>query len=222
MPAGFATRKSLRNRKKIRKFRPGYDRTGGYYRNQGAMELKFHDYNFVPTIIPNTSGAALGTSWNLIPTGTTESTRIGRKVTIKSIGIKASLELLAGSIGSDSFMIAIVLDKQCNGANALFTDVYENVASHNSFRNLANNERFQVLKTWRGTITTPAFDTGDASIPTRRDFRWFKKCNIPIEYSGITGAIGEIRSNNIQVFAINPSSPDTSFSWNVRLRFTDN
>lgn len=208
---------------KVRNFRSGYDRTGGVWgRFQSPLELKFHDYN--DSLILDSTGGALGTSWNLIEQGTAENQRVGRKMTIKSIAIKLSLQTLADvNLGFVHYTIVIVLDTQCNGAEATWNEIMENSSSHNTYRNLANSERFQILKTWRGTLNANAVQgSGPYGIPQAKDLKFYKKCNITIEFDSTAGLIGEVKSNNIQMFAIEPTAaPQLIAQWHSRIRFTD-
>jgi len=58
---------------------------------------------------------------------------------------------------------------------------------------------------------------------TNVPFEMYKKCNIPIEYSGTTGAITEIRSNNIFLLASSDGQADdlVTMVGNCRVRFSD-
>ncbi len=235
---GYIPRRvSMRSSTFKRKFRVprryrGALRRGGYYGRYAGTnpESKFFDtaltYSF--DVTPTAE-----LSLNLIPQGVTESTRVGRKCTIKSIGFKGHIDWNAGMATTEYSRTRldtwIVLDTQANGANAAFTDVYE-TASVNAFRNLANSSRFRVLKHFIWTPKWPSTTTSDnwatagntqVNMPVTV-FKWFKKCNIPIEFSSTTGAITEVRSNNILVLAASESGDDTSVISGVcRVRFMD-
>ncbi len=206
-------------------FVPGFNRTSGFYGRYGkGGELKFHDVDLDDATVA--AGAIVTPSINLIAQGTTESQRIGRKCTIRSINWRFSLLLspaTASAATSDTLRIIMFLDKQCNGATAANTDVLES-ASYLSFNNLANKGRFRTLMDRVYNINSAA-GGGDGTTedygPVDISDSFFKKCNIPIEFNSTTGAIGEIRSNNIGVLLMSRAGI-VGFASKIRLRFSDN
>ncbi len=54
----------------------------------------------------------------------------------------------------------------------------------------------------------------------RQDYTFFKKVKIPLEFSAGTGAITEIRSNNLFVLLISEAGA-AGFESKMRLRFSD-
>lgn len=213
-----------------RKFRPGYDRTGGYYGRYApiktmSQELKYHDLTANDGVVDaNGDTVAL----NLIPQGVTATTRVGRVCTIKSIGYHWCAVLpdivSVSNVVSDTMRIMLVLDKQANGAMPSITDVLT-TATFQSFNNLANSKRFRVLYD-KNIVLNPTgislnvagtgFAHGEVAI--RGSF--YKKCNIPIEYSSTTGAIGEVKSNNLFLLYISAAGL-VGMQGTLRLRFTD-
>ncbi len=218
----------------------GYLRTAGYYGryNVGApragmsVEKKFFD-----TIISGfyDTAAEVLTSVNLIPQGVTEATRVGRKCTVTDINIKGEVRwdsITWATLESSQVRLVLVLDKQANGANPAFADVFDTSTSTtvNAFRLLSNVDRFTVLKNWHIVPQNIASSTTDnwatiantvVQAPTSR-FKFSKKCKIPLEFSSTTGAITEIRSNNIVLFAVAVGQDDVYLSRiTVRIRFTD-
>ena len=207
-------------------FRPGFDRTGGSfgrYAGRGA-ELKFFDTALSFNIDSTGEVPATG-QLCLIPQGVTESTRVGRKCVIKSIQGKMQLLYQPGATGlaTTSGVIYVVLDKQTNGAAAAATDVFESGANlHLQFHDLANSQRFVVLKKMKYTMVPQAGVT-TAYNNSMRVIEFYKKCNIPLEFSSTTGAITELRSNNVFLLAGCDANTDdlTAVIGNVRLRFSD-
>jgi len=193
----------LRTRSRGRKFdarsAAGYQRTSGFYgRFAGPnSELKFFDTALAWNVDATGEVPATG-QLVLIPQGVTESTRVGRKCVIKSIYIKATLSFAPGVTATTSGTSAIVLvqDTQCNGAAAAVTDVYTGTNIPIAMHNLANSQRFKVIKTLKFSWTPGNWNgTGFANVS--RNFSYYKKLNIPLEFSGTTGAITELRSNNL-------------------------
>ncbi len=201
----------------------------GRYANGG--ELKFHDID-VNEATGDWSGGIImnGGTLNIIAQGSTESQRIGRKCTIKSIMMRANLNLqaLAAATAQPTFTVRyiIYLDKQCNGLTAAVTDILES-ADYLSFRNLSNVSRFNIIKDKTFEIK-PNAAAGDGTTndfgASAINFTCFKKCNIPLEYdnSATTGVLTSIRSNNIGMLLISRGSGalmvlDAKF----RMRFSD-
>jgi len=214
---GFATRK---------KTGFGYTRTGGFYGRFGrGGELKFFDTTTAFALDATGEVPATG-QLNLIPQGVTESTRVGRKCVLKSINIRWQAELVPGAATqqvASTCMIILVLDKQCNGAAAAIGDVLTGTNIVTAQHNLSNSERFRVLKTWRWTMNIGA-GVSAAWANVVRQFQYYKKLNIPIEFSSTTGAITEIRSNNLFLLAGTGGQSDDAINMSglVRVRFSDN
>lgn len=205
-----------------RQMRSGYTRTGGYYgRFTGNNpEKKFFDTAL--SFLFDTTGEVPATGQLcLIPQGDTESTRDGRECRIKSIQIRATLIFTpaAAATASTSVWLYVILDTQCNGAAAAVTDVFSENTLHKAMINLANSKRFRILKRFRYTFNSPAGATTAYNTVTKH-IDWFKKCDIPMVFSSTSGAITEIRTNNVFLMAGSDVSDDTvSCGGNCRLRF---
>ena len=213
---------------KRRAFVPGRDRVGGYYgRYSGRLaELKFHDVDLDDAIVA--TNAQMTASVNLIAQGVTESERVGRKCTLRSVHWRYKITLpeqdaQATPATGDIIRIIMFVDKQCNGASAGSTDVLE-ANDFQSFRNLSNSGRFDILMdkeipiNYNGMASDGAGIVSQAKVMKRGMFN--KKCALPVEFSGVTGAIGEIRSNNIGTLIIS-SDGVCGFESKIRLRFSD-
>ncbi len=214
--------------KRRRSFAVGRDRVGGYYgRFSGpAGELKFHDLTVDDAIVA--TAGEITPSLNLIGQGITESLRVGRKCTIKSIWWRVQFDLpkfdaIAAPNAGDTVRAIIYLDKQCNGATATVTDIL-NTADWRSFRNLSNQGRFTILMDKLHTVNYMQMASDGAGLvsggATVRDYTYYKKCNTPIEFDDTTGAITEIRSNNYGLLVIGSTNTMGMGSF-FRLRFSD-
>lgn len=212
---------------------PGFTRASGYYGRYGTraarkraqrlcmpVEEKFFDttlsFSFDATAeVPATGQLAL------IPQGDTESTRDGRQCTITSIYIKGMAQFVpaAAATASSIAYLYLVLDTQCNGAAAGATDVLTGTGMITAHMNLANSGRFKILKKWViAQNATAGVTTAYNNYVTY--IEGYKKCKIPMEYSGTTGAISEIKSNNIFLLSGSSITDDTvNFSGSCRLRF---
>ncbi len=201
-------------------------RVGGYYgRYANGGEKKFFD-TVRAGFTPSATGTIANLSLNLIPQGVTENSRVGRKCTITKIMIRGELTAnTTATVANTSSIIRVIiyLDKQANGATAAVLDILE-TADEASFNNLSNSKRFKVLSDQRhpmicpsgaGNGTTQEF--GESITP----YFWVKKkCSMPIEFSSTTGAITEIRSNNIGVLCIQTTA-NANISYTARVRFSD-
>lgn len=202
----FKARKKAKIPKRLR----GFVRTGGFY-GAGSQELKFLDVTTIDAVVAVDSWIVQNAGSVLnIPQGTTQSQRDGRKCVIKSLGWHFDISqdaIAAGTAtppGPTKVRVIMYLDKQCNGATATNTDLVVDGGSVNcalTFNNLSNSGRFRTLMD-RTYILQPTAGGG----PSAANCEWagagvsdsfYKKCNIPMEFSDTAGAISEIRSNNI-------------------------
>lgn len=224
-------------RSTIRASQRGIVRTSGYYGRYAGVggairggELKFHDIDVDQAEADMSTGVIVADSVCLIGQGITESLRIGRKCTIKSINWRGSIvqSVLAAATIRDVIVIRLMLyqDMQANGATAAVTDILA-TADPQSFNNLANKGRFKTFYDKRFTLrpaTAVGNGTANDSAVTRIAFQFFKKCDIPLEFSGVAtpAAITEMRSNNIGVMMlIEDQTTAISMQSKMRLRFSD-
>jgi hypothetical protein len=201
---------------------------GAYMRSApGSFEKKYLDSVFAAASIPTAGG--FSTSWNLIPQGTTKNTRIGNKCTVVNINAHGQLTLLtqaAASVVGDKVRWLVFVDKQANGAvPAAISDLLQTMPGAttdvNSFRNMDNVDRFVILKD-KTYVLNQATQSGSlGSNVTTRELKFNKKCQIPLEFSSTTGAITEIRSNNIMCLLISLGNNLTQFALTVRVKFSD-
>ncbi len=208
----FSKRRKYSKKEKIVVIRPG--------------EVKFHDLD-IDTAPIAAGGVISQDSCLLINQAVTESARIGRKINVTHVGWRFDLKLPATATATDtSDVVRLILywDKQANGATAAVTDILE-TADYQSFNNLSNSGRFKTLmdKTYHmdspagsGRGSTDTLSYGEAE--TGGSF--FKRLDIPVEYSAAAGAITELNSNNIGVLALTVAGKVSLLS-KMRIRFTD-
>lgn len=185
-----------------------YRKTGFYGRynsNRGVSELKFLD-RVIPAITISAPGDILNILPLLIPENTTPSGRIGRKLVVKSIAFRIHINLDSNNNAvHDIVRIICLIDKQCNGAQPALAEIFQTVNTATSFYNLQNSGRFEILfnryyqlfaKSGAGNGSTNVFGEDEKLC------MGYFKLNLPIEYNAATGAITEIKSNNIVMIAI--------------------
>lgn len=189
--------------------------------------MKFLDsiFNVAPVLGP---GSTVADSINEIVQGTGESERIGRKVTLKGIYWRGLVSLVPNPVvapaqAKDVYRFILYLDKQANGQLAAPADIYNATnLGFQSFRELANTQRFRILVDQTRSITAAAGATGVGPyITPEHNIIGGKRCNIPIEFSGNTGAIAEIRSNNIGILMFSAGGVNLDVSFNIRIRYSD-
>lgn len=159
----------------------------------------------------------------LIPQGVTESTRVGRKCVVKSVQGRWDISYAPGAGASALTTVSLYLiqDKQTNGAAAAAADVFLAGTLSQAMHNLSNADRFVVLKKWN-IVLQPMAGATTAYNNVMKHVEFFKKCNIPLEFSSTAGAITELKSNNIFLLAGAYSTDDlVTCAGNVRVRFTD-
>ena len=211
-----------------RMFIPGRDRVGGYYGRYAGRnsELKFHDHTFVDAFVAATGD--IDPSLNLIAQGTAENERIGRKCVIKSIDLIYSLSLYEQDAVTkpkegDSVRMIVYIDKQANGATASKTDLLESALLHSPY-NLSNSGRFIFLMDKIHNINYAGLASDGAGVVSQAEnlhtYKWHKNCNMPVEFDSTTGAITEIRSNNLGLLLISATS-GVRWTGTWRLRFSD-
>lgn len=204
----------------------GFQRTSGFYGRFGRDgELKFHDVDLDDASI--TAAGTITDSINKIAQGTTESTRIGRKCTIRNINWRFNIELApttASANTSEHVRVIMYLDKQCNGATATVTGILES-DNFMSFNNLGNKSRFRTLMDRSYDLNATA-GGGNGSTEDYGEHiisdSFYKKVNIPVEFDSTLGAITEMRSNNIGVLLLSKNGAQCIFESKIRIRFDDN
>ncbi len=243
MVRSYATRGGYKRRRFIRRRAPykrykrrrgviqnGRYRTSGYYGrysygNTGS-EKKFHDITVNQSALAQ--GGTVQASITVIPQGVTEKTRVGRKLTITNINWRGEIHLNLDSNTAtpniETIRAVLVLDKQANGAAPAITDVFE-TDDYNSFLNLANSGRFKILMNkyfiLNKTAGAGASTAANVWPVVQRRFKYNKKCRIVMEYDAATGAVTEVKSNNLIIMWFARSGSAADVDSNFRLRFSD-
>lgn len=200
-------------------------------------------------------GSVLSESLNKISTGTGVNNMLGDSVTIKSITINFlfvwpadydDIFDISGNLnnivnnGTIWVRVALILDTQCNGTTPGWTDIYFGSGSNVTDKRQMNyKSRFKVLKEWLFPMTRPndtIIQTSGNPTPNgvviyprvTRAIKYFKKCNIRLDFSNMTGGsrnMNEIRSNNLFLAGgstFTATDSRVTMDADVRLRFLDN
>lgn len=186
-------------------------------------------FDTVPNINPIDNEGTVFTdgSLNLIPQGSGDSERIGRRIVVNSIRWNYRVFIpeevdQPNPSNTSSFRLILYLDKQCNGTIATRPQIIEDPI-YTSFRSMPNIDRYDLLydKTValnRTTLTVSA--AGFSSNAVLYDSFFEKAVNIRIDFSDPAGALTDITSNNLGVLAFSTSSTGVLTS-RVRIRYTD-
>lgn len=121
---------------------------------------------------------------------------------------------------SDTFVWKLVKDTQCNGAFPAASDIFVGNPCYD-MPNLSNTQRFKVLKSGQISFNTGAgVLSAFAGMELPLEVYWKAPPGEFVEYSGSTGAIAEIRSNNY--FLVYASyNGQSNFEGSTRVRYTD-
>lgn len=217
-------RQQIRHTRINRAFVPGRDRRSGMYGRFGPDgEKKFHDV-YVAGVVQ--AGIDIN-QITVIPEGVAENQRIGRKITIRNVNVRAILTLpisVAAGSSSDIVKCMIVQDFQTNGTEFTALELLA-VDRFTSFRNLANASRFRILATRVVELNVPGAVASGAAYTTTeivKNFNISLKTNIPIEYDSVldTGVITTVRSNNLYIVWQSRNGLATVVC-DIRLRYSD-
>lgn len=186
-----------------------------------GAELKFFD--IVPsngTIL--TTAAVFTTSMHLLAQGTGDSDRIGRKIRILALQCNW-VHMVSPSVTSDPSSCSrfwLILDKQANGANPAAGDVFETTSSTQIFPNPNNEKRFTFLKQHMSRINPKMF-VGANVQQYCNEWTWFLCCNIVVEFTGVTGNLTNVKSNNLFTMTVNSRVATTEARMTGRVYYID-
>jgi len=218
---------------------PGYTRAAGLYRF-AQRELKWLDRPTSPLGgVPEVIGTCCTGSNGLanakfdgglnvdLPQGTSANDRVGLSICIRSIEIRLLVYKANADVAVDNFHLFVMLDTQCNGQWPIYSDVFQNQINSpgmgTDLFNLTNGSRFRILH----HFDIPADSNGSddsvgpgffMNVAIQRSV--VLACEIPIVYNGPTGAINEIRSNNL-FFIYGTLYNSVGLEAACRIRFTD-
>ncbi len=231
--------KRRRNVQHFRKGRPRKRRRTTNFRTGGflGIERKFADFEtqddaFATTWAPMEDGTILSVAG--VSQGNSESQRLGRKMSILSIHVKAVVKMAAVeanvNVRTDTRgRIALVLDTQTNAAQLTATDVFDDGQTDDvlAFRDLQFTSRYKVLWDRPWILKTQQMAQGGIDLFAHSDtftsvMRFNKLFKKPIEVtynSTTTGVIAAITDNSLHIIGIS-NSTTALLSYQVRIRFT--
>lgn len=198
-----------------------------------GMEKKHVDLGVGVTVLASagTVEPAAG-SYVLIAQGLTDKTRVGNKITVTNFNLRFTLsqdDTGTGAIFNINFRYMLIIDKQCNGATLPTTLLLDpgnpalTTVDLKSFRNLDNTDRFEVLTDKFIHMSQSCTNALHSNQGESRVYKVSHKLNLPIHYSGTTGAITELKSNNLVALLIpdTTSTTTTNYTALARIKFVD-
>ncbi len=212
-------------------------RTAGFL----GIEKKFFDQVNTGTAILATSSPSGGENdpaancLNAIAQGDQESNRDGRKCMMKSVQVTGIIyqdtqQAQSAPDTTPICYIALVLDRQTNGAQLNSEDVFVNPSAQSGLgcsllRNLQFISRFKVLKSAQIVLPQPTvyFDSGSNTTEasgTVTPFQMYVKLELPINFTGTTSTVANIVDNSLHIIAFcsaNQTAPQ--LQYNSRVRF---
>lgn len=195
-----------------RKYTPRGNNAYSAFQKSSGIERKNID-DTAPKITTGVTTWTINTL-NDCAQGTTATTRIGRKILMKSINIQG---VVATSTGNTA-RILIVYDKQPNGAVPLATDVLTSNTLM-AMQNLDNRDRFIILADifpydQEENIANPSASSG---------FGWkrYIKCNLETIYNGTLGTIADITTGSLLIMTNINGATITGETGMQRVRFVD-
>jgi len=241
--SGYGRRRRFRRtgrrlRRRTRRMRFGRRRTRmiPYGFTGSRAELKYVDSEF-SFDIESTSASFAGTDYAVslvpIPSGAGISQRIGRQIIVKKIQVNVAWKWNTGNtdVGADDggeFRFLLVQDRMSNGTSMTNTQVITALLQDTghpttSFLNLANRNRFKVLKDKIIPVTPTNGNAGSGVI------RVVKKKRIRVTYNNDAApgsqAVTDIQSNNIFMLFIPgltlTSNSAVTVTHNRRVRYID-
>jgi len=192
-------------------------RVGGWASPSRMGELKFKDVSLLSSLTVAVDTFSAPVLLNGLVPGSTATTRIGRKVILKSLLFRYRINTIATTVGGSPVRFLIVYDKQANATAPTILDVLE-ADDFTSPNNLSNRDRFVTLC---DHMTKPISATGDQGIADIV----YKPLNLETMFNdGVAGTIGDITTGSVYLFFAQCSGLTTGapvIEYKTRVRFSD-
>jgi len=179
-----------------------------------AMEKKFLNQAIAITDIAAGGTLQQAALFNIVQ-GTTDSTRVGNVIRVRSIRAHLTFTDTVMTV----FRILLIWDRQPNGAAAAVADVVA-TATFNGLYNTNNvvgagGSRFTIISDVTGIIN-PNIVTTNTPYQYNRTFL----VNKSVTFGGNAGTIADMSTNNL-FFLFFASSANTDLSGNLQIKYTD-
>jgi len=233
------TAASRRNKAAVRSMSRGRSnaniRTGGFL----GIELKYKDSSLVSSALVAPTDCAGGEydpatllALNSIAQGDGEQERDGKQVCVKSVFVSgvvdlpATPNLTAGALIPNTY-VALVLDKQTNGAQLNSEDVFTNpgasaVTASSPLRDLQYTSRFQVLDHVLIEPQMPSLSYDGTNMERdgcRVPFKLSWQGDLITNYIATTAVVAAIQDHSLHIVAFTSAATGSTISYNARVRF---
>lgn len=156
---------------------------------------------------------------NMVQTGASLSSRIGAKITVKSIRIRATITCVTAS--TNSIRIVLLCDKQPNGAFPVIGTIFkDNISDTTTFNSSLNSSQFSRFIVLRDLV----YNFTNGNNLGKYISKMIKK-KIPISYGSSNGDIGDLNTNSILLLAGTSTYTHTTdamhIKFSTRLRYYD-
>lgn len=199
-------------------------RTGGFFTGMRSRleEKKTID---VDVTTMEAYSTAQFTLLNGSATGTDFTDRIGRKIIMKSLYLRCSLEPADNSnLANSTVRVFVVYDMQTNGAIPAITDILKS-AHPLAQLNLNNRDRFKILydKLWTPGAVSNTATQSFAYGPLVTSFKKWKKLNLETIYGGTTAAVASIQTGSLYLVTLGTLGTGNGdiLGFSSRVRFID-
>ncbi len=194
-------------------------------------ETKFidHDVDASPTtagaILGRTNATATAGTLLVIPAGTSESERVGRKIRLTAFQMRYSIILgntTTPTSTSSQVRIMVILDKQCNGTAPTVGNVLE-FADYQSYRNLSKTTRFNILydRCHALNSVSGSYDgSNDQFGQVVAKGQCYRKLHAQVQYNADTGVLTSMTQTNLCLLLISDNT-FCNFKSKIRIRYKD-
>jgi hypothetical protein len=208
-------RKRAVYKKPVRRFKPkAKPKTAiqKYIPMLSPIEKKYMDTVYTTQAI--TGGASNIYLLNGNVQGTSQTTRVGNRATIKNIELNFNFTNTVAS----NIKCMLVIDKEPQ-ATAFSISALLNAIGGNylpwSLRNSVNSQRFVTIKNIELVLNPNVSATA-----VLKKIKKYIKCNLPVQYNGgNAGTVADITANALYMVFLSDANP--TVLWSSRLRYTD-
>jgi len=157
---------------------------------------------------------------NGLDRGDDDGSRIGRKVTLKSLELRGVAKATVETGLAQAIRVIVVYDSQTNAAAPGITDIL-NTADAVSLRNMNGSTRFKVLIDWYGALGDA---TGDQRQPAF--MHEYRKFSLPMQFNnGDAGTVADIVMGSIYMVTVGELAAGATAgagTIRTRIRYIDN
>lgn len=185
-------------------------------RNFSLGEWKYLDTG-LGTLTMNTTPVLL--LLNGLAPGNSASQRIGMKVAIRTLELRARVATTAGTGVDQTCRWLIFVDRQSNGVAPTAGDVL--TGNLDTFRNLANRKRFKIILDRHFPLSASA---ENGSIRVFHAYLKFRRPLLVEFNTGTAGTVADITSGAIYIMVLGniaSGTTDANMNGTVRFRYTD-